>query len=91
MRNCFEIENNHELDNEVEADETFVGGKNKNRHASKKVENSQDRSCKDKTPVLGLVQREGKLVAKKVESTASEHLAPEIYKAVKEAATLYTD
>jgi hypothetical protein len=91
MRNCFEIENNHELDNEVEADETFIGGKNKNRHANKKVENSQGRSCKDKTPVFGMVEREGKLVAKKIESTASEHLSPEIIKVVKEAATLYTD
>ena len=41
----------------VESDETFVGGKNKNRHYDKKVEQSQGRSFKDKTPVLGLVER----------------------------------
>ncbi len=41
----------------VESDETFVGGKNKNRHHDKKVENSQGRSFKDKTPILGLVER----------------------------------
>ncbi|KAA6309038.1 hypothetical protein EZS27_039399 [termite gut metagenome] len=91
IRNCFDIENSYELDNEVEADETFVGGKNKNRHADKKVENSRGRSYKDKTPVFGVVEREGKLVAKKVESTSSEHLTPEIIKAVKETATIYTD
>jgi transposase-like protein len=91
IRKCYGIENNHILDNEVEGDETFIGGKNKNRHASKKVENSQGRSCKDKTPVLGLVERNGKLVAKKVESTAAIHLSPEIVKTVKEAASLYTD
>ncbi|GAB6007911.1 IS1595 family transposase [Dysgonomonas reticulitermitis] len=91
MRNCFSFENNHELDNEVETDETFIGGKNKNRHASKKVENSQGRSCKDKTPVVGMVERNGKLVAKKVKSTSSEHLSPEIIKTIKKAATLYTD
>ena len=91
MRNCFDIENNHELDNEVEADETFVGGKNKNRHKDKKVPNSQGRSFKDKTPVVGMVERQGKLVAKKVESTAKEHLTPELIKVVKETATLYTD
>lgn len=91
IRNCFDVENNHELDNKVEADETFIGGKNKNRHADKKVENSQGRSCKDKTPVFGMVERQGKLVAKKVETTSGEHLTPEIIKVVKQSATLYTD
>lgn len=42
----------------VQADETFVGGKNKNRHWDKKVKNSQGRSFKDKTPVLGLLEQE---------------------------------
>lgn len=45
------------LTNSVEVDETFIGGKNKNRHKDKKVENSQGRSFKDKTPVVGLLQR----------------------------------
>lgn len=42
----------------VEADETFIGGKNKNRHANKKVENSQGRSTADKAPVIGLAQKQ---------------------------------
>lgn len=41
----------------VEVDESFIGGKNKNRHKAKNVENSQGRSFKDKTPVVGLLQR----------------------------------
>ena len=41
----------------VQADELFVGGKNKNRHADKKVEQSQGRSFKDKTAVVGLYQQ----------------------------------
>lgn len=45
------------LTESVEVDETFVGGKNKNRHKNKKVENSQGRSFKDKTPVVGLLKR----------------------------------
>jgi hypothetical protein len=40
----------------VQADESFIGGKNKNRHDINKVENSQGRSLKDKIPVLGLAQ-----------------------------------
>lgn len=91
IRNCFGIENNHALDNEVECDETYLGGKNKNRHADKKVEGSQGRSAKDKTPVLGMVEREGKLIAKTVENTKGETLTPEIVKSVKETAKVYTD
>lgn len=42
----------------IQVDETFVGGKNKNRHADKKVKNSQGRSFKDKTPVMGILQQQ---------------------------------
>jgi len=64
IRNCFGIEpqqndGDAKLGGEGEniaVDETFVGGKNKNRHADKKVENSQGRSFKDKTPVIGIIQ-----------------------------------
>ena len=77
IRNCFGIENNNDLTNTVELDETYVGGKNKNRHADKKVEFSQGRSTKDKTPVFGMVEREGKLNAKVVPDTSCETLTRE--------------
>ena len=90
IRNCFGIENNNELTNTVEMDETYVGGKNKNRHQEKKVEHSQGRSVKDKTPVFGMVERGGKLNAKVVKDTACETLTKETVKYVKDA-LVYTD
>jgi hypothetical protein len=45
------------LDNEIELDETFVGGKN--RHRDKKYSYACGRSFRDKTPVLGMVERKG--------------------------------
>ncbi len=91
IRKCFGIENNNELDNEVEADETYVGGKNKNRHNHKKAIASQGRSAKDKTPVVGTVERNGKLNANVVKNVGSTTLTREIVANVKQSASLYTD
>ncbi|OAV70481.1 Transposase [Bacteroidales bacterium Barb6] len=92
IRNCYGIsDESSQLENEVEIDETFVGGKNKNRHKGKKIENSQGRSCKDKTPVLGMIERKGKLIAKVIWDTQAETLTPEIVKNVKETASIITD
>ena len=57
IRACFGIENSNELEGIVECDETFYGGKNKNRHKDKKVPHSQGRSFKDKVPIMGMLQR----------------------------------
>lgn len=90
IRNCFGIENNSDLNNEVEIDETYVGGKNKNRHNVNKIEGAQGRSLKDKAPVLGMVERSGKVVAMHVADTKAQTIIPEIINIVKNA-TVYTD
>jgi transposase-like protein len=76
IRACFCIENNNELEGIVECDETFIGGKNKNRHKDKKVKNSQGRSFKDKTPVMGMLQRGGKMNAFVVPDTKRNSIQP---------------
>ena len=79
------------LENEVEVDETYVGGRETNKHESKKVEGTQGRSTKTKTPVFGIAQREGNLFALKVEDTRSTTLMPIIKSHVKVGSTVYTD
>jgi len=61
-------------DKVVEIDESFVGGKNKNRHANKKVKKSQGRACIDKTPILGMIERGGVLIARVMKDTSSAQI-----------------
>lgn len=91
IRRTFYVIHKVRLDGEVELDETFVGGKNKNRHYNKKVKNSQGRSFKDKVPVLGMLERGGNVVCKVVRDTSIKSLTPPILKVIKRTATLYTD
>jgi len=91
IRKCFGIENDNDLGGNVEVDETYVGGKNKNRHNSKKVENAQGRSTKDKAPIVGMVERGGKLNARMVDNVQAKTLSREVLCHVKETATLHTD
>lgn len=76
----------------IEMDESFIGGLNKNRHADKKVEDSQGRSCKDKTPVFGMLKRGGGLSVHVVDDTKGTTLKPLIEKhVIKDASVLITD
>ncbi len=79
------------IENVAFLDETYVGGKNKNRHADKKIEGSQGRSSKDKTPVLGAIGLEGKIQLAVVPNTQAETLRPIVEKWVKEGAIMVTD
>lgn len=78
------------LQGEVQADETFVGGKNRNRHTDKKVEFSQGRSVKDKTPVLGLLSN-GRVNTTVVPDTKAGTLKPIIQKMVEKGSIIVTD
>lgn len=75
----------------VEIDETFIGGKNSNRHKNKKVPHSQGRSWKDKVPVLGMLERNRTLIAQVVPNTQQSIIEPIIKSYVKKGANIHTD
>ena len=79
------------FDNVVQVDETYVGGKSKNRHADKKIPNSQGRSTKDKTPVLGAVDLNTQVAIQVVPDTKAAIIRPIIEKWVREGAIMVTD
>lgn len=91
IRRFMESQNRQSLSGEVEVDETFVGGKNKNRHKDKKVAKSQGRSFKDKKPVFGMLQRNGSLTAVVVDNTKAETLRPLIAQYIQKRSVVYTD
>lgn len=60
-------QNKGQLFGTFEVDETYVGGLEKNKHASKRSEGTRGRSTKTKTPVVGMIQRGGEIRAQVVE------------------------
>lgn len=79
------------LQNTVEADETYYGGKEANKHYDKKTPNTQGRSTKTKAPVIGVVERQGNIVVKVVSNVDSATIQPFLRKHVSIEANLKTD
>lgn len=76
----------------VQCDETFVGGKNKNRHKDKKVPQSQGRSFKDKVPVFGAIEEStGWVKAIVVSDTKGQTIKPLLYQHIKQDSHVMTD
>jgi hypothetical protein len=73
----------------VEVDETFVGGKAKNKHIGK-GRNGPGRGGlgSGKTPVVGAVSRKGNVVARVIDTVSSEVLSKFVLEAVSEKVSL---
>lgn len=79
------------MDGIIMSDETFVGGKNKNRHIDKKFVNAQGRSFKDKVPVLGLMKEGGEIRCFVMADTKMEDIHPHLFNNIKEGSILVSD
>jgi len=79
------------LSGEVEADETFIGGKARNMHLDKRERRITGTGGKDKTAVLGILERGGKVRTMVVGNRRKKALQTAVRNQVAAGSALYTD
>jgi transposase-like protein len=75
----------------VEVDETFIGGKARNMHAGKRARRITGTGGKDKTAVMGLLERGGVVRTVVIPGRKKQTLQAEVRKHVEAGSALYTD
>jgi len=81
----------NKLSGQIEADETFIGGKARNMHRSKRAAKVTGTGGKDKAAVLGILERGGKVVTKVVDNTRKKTLQGELREHVLAGSAIFTD
>jgi transposase-like protein len=76
---------------EIEADETFIGGKARNMHLSVRQRRITGTGTKDKVTVMGILERGGEVRTVVVPNRKKHALQVEVKKHVEAGSALYTD
>lgn len=77
------------LSSHIEVDETYLGGKEKNKHAGKKLK--AGRGTVGKTPVFGMLERNGDVRAEVVSDAQRATLEPIIIENVEQGSVISSD
>lgn len=88
IREMLKDNSTEQLSGEVEIDETYIGGKERNKHISKR---KKVNGYTGKTPMVGLLQRNGNMVLRVVSVATGETLKPLVRQIVSRDATIITD
>lgn len=79
------------LSGEVEVDESFIGQKARNMHANVRARKITGTGGKDKTVVLGMVQRGGNVRAMVVDNRRKQELQRQVRENVEAGAAIFSD
>jgi transposase-like protein len=79
------------LRNVAQADESLLGGKNRNKHADKKIPHSQGRSPKGKTIVFGVKGLNGQVRTKIIPNVEAETIIPIVEKWIEKGSIMVSD
>jgi len=91
IRKAMECGSFEKLSGEVECDETYIGGKSKNMHAKRRKEMKIRRGYEEKTGVMGMLQRSGKVKAKVIKHADTKTLLGLINDNVETGSVVMTD
>ena len=96
IRHALTLGTINKLSGQIEADETYIGGKARNMHSSKRAAKITGTGGKDKTAVMGILERGSKATGSRVrtkivDNTKKKALQSEIREHVLVGSALFTD